>query len=973
LLAALRVSGTRQLRHAPDFKIHVATGDSLLHGKRFREFEDNSGPQRTFDTGEEEFRDALKHHYEVEDRNALQRILGQQYHAVVGNPPYITVKDGALSKLYRDRYPSCHRQYSLSVPFMERFFDLALKGDGTPARPAGFVGQITANSFMKREFGKKLIEEYLPRWDLTHILDTSGAYIPGHGTPTVILLGKNQPPVNGTIRTVFGIQGEPAIPEQPDQGLVWRAMCRQVDDAGCESEWVSSADTLRSSFKTHPWSIGGGGLSDLKEHIEEQSEETLEKYAEWPIGRGVRIGEEEVFIFDDVRCSHSRVPREEFRGFLIGDGVRDWLGEAANRVWYPYSGNAEHSAMLHELFPWRTLLTNRATFQGTISDAGLSWFDYQQHTKSAYEKPLSIAFAYIATHNHFILDNGGRVFNSTAPIIRLTEDATPARYAHLVGLLNSSTSCFWLRQVCFPKGGSGIGRGIQSESWEGRFAFDGTKLARFPIPRSIPHQLPTTLVHTIEFMKSVSPAATVASWTTGDLKSYFSQARDAFIAKRRQIIAGQEELDWQIYEAFSLISAEDAVSLPEGQAVDAIPADGIELGQRAFEIVLARRMAAGEVTTTWFTRHGSTPITEVPGHWPAAYRERVERRIARIESDPNIRLIEQPEYKRRWNTEPWDAQFQKAAKDWLLARLEGYFFEGRRVCALSDGFAPTGFTAAQQPALTSTNALAGIAQTDALFLAVGEQLQGGPGYSVPALVRELVESASVPFLPGQRYKASGLLKRADWESVWALQRREDAIDAALWVDAPGLSDTEQTTRKQTAAIRKKAELGDIPVPPKYGSGDFKKTVWWSLRGKLDVPKERWVLYPGVERNEDPSPVIAWAGWDHAQQAQALAAYYMEARQTWAFAPEKLRLLLAGLLELLPWLHQWHAAVDPAYGVSPAESIEALLDAECHELGLTRVDLETTRMSESAPAPRERKPRAAKKPKGAEGEDEFLKT
>jgi len=117
----------------------------------------------------------------------------------------------------------------------------------------------------------------------------------------------------------------------------------------------------------------------------------------------------------------------------------------------------------------------------------------------------------------------------------------------------------------------------------------------------------------------------------------------------------------------------------------------------------------------------------------------------------------------------------------------------------------------------------------------------------------------------------------------------------------------------------------------------------------------------------PTPrSLGWRGLtDDELKAQALAAYYMEARQTWAFAPEKLRLLLAGLLELLPWLHQWHAAVDPAYGASPAEAIDALLDAECHELGLTRVDLETKRMSESAPAPRERKPRAAKKPKAGE--------
>src|SRR5258708_3873966 len=82
----------QRLRDAPGFLINLAVGDSLLHGRRFREFEDNTDPQRTFDT-EEIFRDELKHHYEVEDVQVLHRILGQQYHAVVGNPPYITVKD----------------------------------------------------------------------------------------------------------------------------------------------------------------------------------------------------------------------------------------------------------------------------------------------------------------------------------------------------------------------------------------------------------------------------------------------------------------------------------------------------------------------------------------------------------------------------------------------------------------------------------------------------------------------------------------------------------------------------------------------------------------------------------------------------------------------------------------------------------------------------------------------------------------
>ena len=86
----------------------------------------------------------------------------------------------------------------------------------------------------------------------------------------------------------------------------------------------------------------------------------------------------------------------------------------------------------------------------------------------------------------------------------------------------------------------------------------------------------------------------------------------------------------------------------------------LALGERAFEIVMARRMAAGELETTWFTRHGSTPITEPPARWPADYRILVERRIELIHSDRSIGLLEKPEYKRRWNVEPWHDQEQRA-------------------------------------------------------------------------------------------------------------------------------------------------------------------------------------------------------------------------------------------------------------------------------------------------------------------------
>ncbi|GDY56591.1 hypothetical protein SVIO_072140 [Streptomyces violaceusniger] len=108
-------------------------------------------------------------------------LLGRgSYHVVVGNPPYITVKDKQENENYRAAYDACAGKYALSVPFSQRLFDLAIKGAGGNAGGGGLVGQITANSFMKREFGKRLIEDFFAqRVELSHVIDTSGLIFPG--------------------------------------------------------------------------------------------------------------------------------------------------------------------------------------------------------------------------------------------------------------------------------------------------------------------------------------------------------------------------------------------------------------------------------------------------------------------------------------------------------------------------------------------------------------------------------------------------------------------------------------------------------------------------------------------------------------------------------------------------------------------------------------------------------------------------
>jgi hypothetical protein len=85
-------------------------------------------------------------------------------------------------------------------------------------------------------------------------------------------------------------------------------------------------------------------------------------------------------------------------------------------------------------------------------------------------------------------------------------------------------------------------------------------------------------------------------------------------------------------------------------------------------------------------------------------------------------------------------------------------------------------------------------------------------------------------------------------------------------------------------------------------------------------------------------VIGWAGWDALQRAKALAAYYLRMKEQEGWSPERLKLLLAGLLELVPWLKQWHNELDPRFGIGMGDYFAGFADEEARALGFTLDDV-----------------------------------
>ena len=828
----------------------------------------------------------------TEDQQHLNDLLKPQtYDAVVGNPPYITVKDKVLKDTYRERYREyCKGKYVLTVPFMVKFFRLA-KGPNVDGL-AGWVGQITSNSFMQREFGKPLIEKYFGQVDLREIIDSSGAYIPGHGTPTVIIIGRNDNPSRRKIRGVMGIQGEPGVPSDPSRGKVWSSIIDHIDKSSYENSFISIAELDRKFISTHPWSLQGGAAAQVSRVLDDASSSLLGNRVS-EAGISSVTGQDDFFIIGSEKSTQRRGLKPTV-ALVEGFNLRDWAVASTDQAIWTYStdffpdfpGNPRTTQYF---WLYRKAIRHRKRFGVPMVERGLKWWEWQEIYPAKFKRPETISFAFVATHNHFVLDRGGKVFKQSAPVIKLPEGATDDDHLALIGVLNSSTACFWLKQNSHNKGGAGIGRGIADEEWEARYEFTGTALKRFPLPSGDVTERGRRLDDLAQELAAWEPAAVFEKSTPS--VEVIDQAQAEYQRIRNLMIAEQEELDWAVYFLYGLTDTD--YSVPVGEV------DGIELGTRAFEITLARRVTAGETTTAWFERHHSTPVTDLPGTWSDSYRNAVQERMDLASVDKKIALLEQPEYKRRWQTDLWADKVTAALSDWLLTRLEepGLWRDANGM-----------------PRPLSINQLAGVIETSEELADLRQVLSlwsSKRDATTAVMLADLLKDQAVPYLKGLRYKGKGIRKRAEWEATWEAQRREDAGELSA---------------------------DEVPVPPNYTSADMPAGVW-RHRGKLDVPKERFISYPGAGSADDPSTVIGWAGWDHLEQGLAIMWLYQE-RVSEDAPREQLASILSGLQEQLPWIMQWHNELDPHTGLKLGDYLTGQLNNAANAIGVPVEDLDT---------------------------------
>jgi hypothetical protein len=805
-LAACDYARPTSLRDFRDLRFSLVTIDSLIPYEKLMMAGGQVGSGTATALGQSE---------------AIQRalpVLRGRYDVVVGNPPYILAYDANKREIYRKHYISASGKFNLSAPFTERF--IALAADG------GCIGLIESNAFAQRLFGRELIERVLPKYHLDAVVDLGGAYVPGHGTPTLMLFVKNSEPTVSKAKVVACRRSETSTPAIPSEGKVWRSIAEHYNQKDFDNEYIEITEYTRQELNHHPWNLSPNRR--LMDKIRQCKTAELSELAFY-LGPGCLTGADDVYLMTEDQARREKIQSTFIKRALRGEDVRDWTLTPNTVMLVPYrrgeegletfdldtSGAALYLQQFHPMLAERSPLP-----------AGRTWFELCRSAGAEGLGSYSLAIAYLATHNHFALNGGNFVYQRSGYSFRATEEIPDDIYFFLSSLLNTALVCFYLKEICFNKGAG-------NDPVRDRYDYAGQQVGTVPVSRDYLEATPNRrrmLALAEEMLGLADQLPTLAmqklfeqageayhTWNAAldgyvapypDLPPPFTSAselraaRDKLIALRRDIrgrmIFLQEEMDWLAYEMYGLIRkaplAEDYLSPFEYRAAR------LELGQRPFEV-------AGE------GYKGDWPKGYKPAPLPENLRPLTEARIVIIESNSDVALLEDPLYKRRWVPPDYDQEFRSAAERWLAEKLEW---------ALEQHGLPI-----------SLREWARLLGRDERVNAALEALTGSPAFDLEGELLAIIRANAVPDRPEHYLKASGLRK------FYAVRNTQHV--------------------------------------PQFSRKDFADGTAWKLRGKLNIPRERFIAYTqfdhtlrGVEVPETGGPWFGWAGWDSARRADALA-------------------------------------------------------------------------------------------------------
>lgn len=354
------------------------------------------------------------------------------YDYVVGNPPYVNIKNVKESKQtwYNELYDSAFGRFDLYVLFLEKGLGMLSEN--------GKLGFITSNKFAKSKYGKEIRRIIGSEYALEQYIDfgDTGVFEDAVNYPCILIIGR-----------------ELNLPA--DYAKVRKQIDGPLDEIGTrigKDEYVSDDLEVSSYPQTgiteENWRFIPSQVREIGASLVEQSPSTIGDIS-LGVREGVAPGGDDAFIVSPEYADENELEDELLLPIIRGGNVRRWTVKWEDEfAIYPYGPDGK----LIDLSSFPNVKSHLDEWEGYLQDrycvnkGGKGIYEYHgPHAKSVYEGEFKIATPDMATENQFSFTNGHDCFKNTAYVLTFPADVGYSE-KELLGILNSSIAEFIVKQ-----------------------------------------------------------------------------------------------------------------------------------------------------------------------------------------------------------------------------------------------------------------------------------------------------------------------------------------------------------------------------------------------------------------------------------------------------------------------------------------------------------------------------------------------
>lgn len=354
-------------------------------------------------------------------QQAIERLEGAGFDAVIGNPPYVRQEGLGENKVFFEvaHAPVYSGVADLYVYFYHRGLSLC--------RKSGRFGMITSNKFLRAGYGKGL-RTFLAGHTITDLIDFRDLPVFPDVTayPLVLIARRDPPPERHAVRA-YTVEG------MAEASQIGEVMSRQAP---------SIPFTV---LREEGWTLQRPEVLRLLEKVRAAGR-PLEEVVEGKFYYGIKTGYNEAFVIDEARRAEliAADPKsaEIIKPFLRGRDIKRWRLEWAG-LYLIFTRRGididRYPAIKAHLLPMKDQLMPGVS--GGRKPGSYKWYEIQDAIDyyAELEKP-KIIYPDIYEHQSFAYDITGYLLANTIYFI-------PTNEKYIVAILNSNLIEFYYRNT----------------------------------------------------------------------------------------------------------------------------------------------------------------------------------------------------------------------------------------------------------------------------------------------------------------------------------------------------------------------------------------------------------------------------------------------------------------------------------------------------------------------------------------------